>query len=46
LGSAACWNGLDRLLTSAANARGGPVREKDTGDLPEEAPHVAAAPSR
>jgi hypothetical protein len=44
LGSTACWNGLDRLLTSAANARGGPVREKDTGDLPEEAPHVAAAP--
>jgi Pregnancy-associated plasma protein-A len=36
--SGICFSGLDRLLTSAANARGGVVREKDTGDTPEEVP--------
>jgi hypothetical protein len=32
------FDGLDRLLTAAANARGGIVREKDTGDTPAEVP--------
>jgi Pregnancy-associated plasma protein-A len=36
--AAVCFSGLDRLLTSAANARGGVVREKDTGDTPAEVP--------
>jgi Pregnancy-associated plasma protein-A len=36
--AAVCFSGLDRLLTSAANARGGVVREKDTGDPPAEVP--------
>jgi Pregnancy-associated plasma protein-A len=33
-----CFSGLDRLLTSAANARGGRAREKPTGDTPAEVP--------
>jgi Pregnancy-associated plasma protein-A len=37
-GQTVCFSGLDRLLTSAANARGGVVREKPTGDLPAEVP--------
>jgi len=36
--SGICWAGLDRLLTSAANARGGLVREKATKDTPAEVP--------
>jgi Pregnancy-associated plasma protein-A len=37
-GSEFCFSGLDRLLTSAASARGGTRREKDTGDTPAEVP--------
>jgi hypothetical protein len=37
-GSEICFGGLDRLLTAAANARGGITREKPTGDVPAEVP--------
>jgi hypothetical protein len=33
-----CFDALDQLLTAAANARGGVIREKDTGDTPAEVP--------
>ena len=36
--SAICFSGLDRLLTAAANARGGLVRERATDDAPAEVP--------
>jgi hypothetical protein len=36
-----CWAGLDRLLTAAANSRGGLVREKATKDTPAEVPATA-----
>ena len=40
-----CFGGLEQLLTNAANARGGKVREKPTKDLPTEVGPQAGAGS-
>ena len=42
--SGICWAGLDRLLTAAANARGGLVREKATKDTPAERSPTSGCP--